>query len=45
MDDHSKRGKPFEHLVEKARTAKNQIILIMNAADRYRDAMQRGAQT
>ncbi len=44
MDDHSKRGKPFEHLVEKARTAKNQIILIMGAADRYRDAMQRGAQ-
>lgn len=43
MDDHSKRGKPFEHLVEKARTAKNQIILIMNAADRYRDAMQRRA--
>lgn len=44
MDDHSKRGKPFEHLVEKARTAKNQIIIIMNAADRHRDAMQRGAQ-
>jgi len=44
MDDHSKRGKPFEHLVEKARAAKNQIILIMGAADRYRDAMQRGAQ-
>lgn len=44
MDDHSKRGKPFEHLVERARTAKNQIILIMNAADRYRDAMLHGAQ-
>lgn len=44
MDDHSKRGKPFEHLIEKARTAKNQIILIMGAVDRYRDAMQRGAQ-
>jgi hypothetical protein len=45
MDDNSKRGKPFEHLVEKARTAKNQIILIMFAADRYRDAMRGGAQS
>ena len=44
MDDHSKRGKPFEALVDKARTAKNRIILIMGAADRYRDAKQRGAQ-
>lgn len=44
MDDNTKRGKPFEHLVDRARTAKNQIILIMYAADRYRETMQRGAK-
>lgn len=42
MEDNRKRGKPFEHLVDRARTAKNQIILIMNAADRYRETVQRG---
>jgi len=35
IDDYKKRGKPFEHLIEKARTSKYQIILVMNAADRY----------
>lgn len=44
IDDLSKRGKPFEQLVDRGRTAKNKIILIMNAADRYRDTMRQGAQ-
>lgn len=44
IDDMSQRGKPFQEMVKRARTAKNQIIIIMHAADRYRDAMQRGNQ-
>lgn len=44
MDDMENRGKPFEHMVKRARTTKNRIILVMNAADRFRDAMQQGAQ-
>lgn len=44
IDDMSQRGKPFQDMVTRARTAKNQIIIIMNAADRYRDAMQRVTQ-
>lgn len=40
MDDMSKLGKPFEHMVDRARTAKNKIILVMNAVDRYLDVMQ-----
>lgn len=40
IDDMEKRGKPFETHASRARTAKNRIILVMNAADRYRDAMQ-----
>ena len=40
IEDMSARGKPFEHMVDRARTAKNQIIVIMHAADRYRDAMR-----
>lgn len=45
IDEMSEWGKPFHHMLEKAKTAKNQIIIIMNAADRYRDAMRLGTQT
>lgn len=44
IEDMSKRGKPFEHMVDRARGAKNKIILVINAADRYRDGLQRVAQ-
>lgn len=44
IEDMSKRGKPFQHMVARARSAKNKIILVMNAADRYRQALQSGAQ-
>ncbi len=44
IDDMTKRGKPFLHMVERARSAKNKIILVMNAADRYRQALQTGVQ-
>lgn len=44
IEDMTKRGKPFQHMVGRARTAKNRIILIMNAADRCRDAIQVDAQ-
>ena len=40
----SKRGKPFQHLVDRARKAKNKIILVMHLADRYREAIQAEAQ-
>lgn len=39
IDDMERRGKPFEHMVRRARTAKNRIIVVMNAADRYLDAL------
>lgn len=42
IDYMSKRGKPFQHMVERARTARNRIITVMNAADRYRDATRQG---
>lgn len=42
IDDMSKRGKPFQHMVDRARTARNWIIIVMNAADRYRDAIRQG---
>lgn len=38
IDDCKRRGKPFQHMVEKAVQAKYQIILVMNAADRYRQS-------
>lgn len=41
IDDYSKRGKPFEHMVERARIAKNQILQVMHAADRYLDAVRK----
>jgi hypothetical protein len=39
IEDMSKRGKPFMHLLDRARSAKNKIILVMNAVDRYRQAL------
>jgi integrase len=45
MEDMSRRGTPFLQMMDRARTAKNKIIVIMNAADRYRDAMDQGAQS
>ncbi len=44
IEDMRKRGKPFESMLDRARSAKNKIILVMNAADRYRQALQSGAQ-
>lgn len=35
IKEYKQSGKPFQPLIEKARLAKNQIILVMNAADRY----------
>lgn len=40
IEDMCKRGKPFQHMIDRARSAKNQIILVMNAADRYRQALR-----
>ncbi|MYM26474.1 tyrosine-type recombinase/integrase [Duganella sp. FT135W] len=42
IEELKKRGKPFEHMVERGRTAKNRIMLVMHAADRYQDAMRKG---
>lgn len=39
IDDMEMRGKPFEHMLKRARVTKQRIVLIMNASDRYRDAM------
>lgn len=44
IDDMSRRGKPFQQMVDRAQKGKQHILLVMNAADRYREAMQRGAQ-
>lgn len=44
IEDMRKRGKPFQHMVDRARNAKNKIILVIYAADRYRDALQRVVQ-
>jgi hypothetical protein len=38
IDEYKQRGKPFQQLVEKAQVAKYQIVLVMNAADRYRQS-------
>jgi integrase len=35
IDDYKQRGRSFQQMVEKAQTIKYQIILVMNAADRY----------
>ena len=39
IDDFKKRGKPFQHMVQRAQEAKYQIIFVMNAADRHRQAL------
>lgn len=44
IEDMSRRGKPFQHLVDRARSAKNKIILVMYAADRYRQSIQTGVK-
>ncbi|WP_319783991.1 tyrosine-type recombinase/integrase [Oceanisphaera sp. IT1-181] len=41
----SKLGKPFQHMVERAKIAKNHIVVVMNAIDRYREVMNTGEQT
>jgi integrase len=38
IDDFRKRGRPFQHMVEKALEVKYQILLVMNAVDRYRQS-------
>lgn len=45
IDDMSLRGKPFQHMVDRARSAKNKILLVMYAADRYRQAIEAGAKS
>ncbi len=40
IEEMRKRGKPFEHMVDRAISAKNKIILVMYAADRYHQALQ-----
>lgn len=45
IDDMSRRGKPFEHMVDRARSAKNKILLVMYAAERYRQAHEAGAKS
>ena len=42
INDYSRRGKPFQHLIERAISAKYQIIIVMNAADRYKDNLVNG---
>lgn len=44
IEDNIKRGKSFQHMVDKARSAKSNILLVMNAADRYRQAIQAGTK-
>lgn len=44
IDDLSIRGKPFLHMVDRAKAAKNNILIIMNASDRYRDSVREGSQ-
>lgn len=39
LEDFKQRGKPFHHMIQKTQEAKYQIILVMNAADRYRQTM------
>ncbi|HII4315999.1 TPA: tyrosine-type recombinase/integrase [Vibrio parahaemolyticus] len=36
----SKRGKPFQHMVDRAKQAKNHILLVMNAVALYRDSIK-----
>lgn len=43
IEEMSGRGRPFAHILAKARDAKQYILFVMNAADRYRDAMQQKA--
>jgi len=43
IENMEKRGKPFQHMADRARTVKNRIVVVMNAADRYRDAMSQVA--
>ena len=38
------RGKPFQHLVDRAINAKNQIIIVMNAVQLHYQTMTTGAQ-
>lgn len=45
IDDMSQHGKPFQHLVDKAKMAKQNILMVMNAADRYQDAVRQGDHT
>lgn len=45
IEDMRKLGKPFEHMVDRAIRAKNKIIIVMYAADRYHQALQTRSQT
>ncbi|MBI2277089.1 MAG: tyrosine-type recombinase/integrase [Dechloromonas sp.] len=45
IGDMSQRGKPFQSTLDRARVAKQHILIVMNAADRFRDAMQFGEYT
>ena len=39
LEDFKQRGRPFHHMIQKTQEAKYQIIFVMNAADRYKQAM------
>lgn len=39
INDYARRGKPFQHLVERAVTAKYHIVMVMNATDRYKETL------
>jgi integrase len=42
IDEYKGRGKPFQHMVERALAAKYQIIMVMNAVERYRQGLASG---
>ena len=44
IDDYKQKGKPFQHMVQRAQESKYQIIGVMNATDRYRQAMVQEAR-
>jgi hypothetical protein len=38
IDHFKKSGKPYEHLIKRCQTSKYEILLVMNACDRYQQA-------
>ncbi len=44
IEQMSKRGRPFQHMVDRAKQAKNHILLVMNAVAIYREAINAEAK-